>query len=78
MIHGDDFISAGGERELLDLKAGLEKEFEITTSMVGPSATDNKELKVLNRTIKYHDWGIEYQPDPRHAEIIVKELKLED
>eukprot|EP00973_Karenia_brevis_P035574 4905582-Karenia_brevis.AAC.1 len=54
----------------------LEKEFEISTEIIGPELDDKKQLKVLNRIITYTQDGIEYEPDPRHAEIIVQELGL--
>ena len=33
-------------------------------------------MRVLNRTLRWTDSGITYEPDQRHAEIIVKELNL--
>ena len=42
------------------------------------SSGDEKELKVLNRIIRYTDQGIELEADLRHAELIVKQLGLEE
>ena len=77
MVHGDDFISVGDEESLRTMQRHLESEFEITTTVIGPEAKDQKEARVLNRTIRFTAEGIEYQPDPRHAEIIIRDLKLE-
>ena len=33
-------------------------------------------MRVLNRTVRWTDSGITYEPDQRHAEIIIKELHL--
>ena len=42
--------------------------------MVGPDSGDSKELKVLNRIIRYTPEGIRYEADPRHAEILIQTL----
>ena len=33
-------------------------------------------MKLLNRVVGWHTWGLSYEADPRHAEIIIRELKL--
>ena len=77
MVHGDDLVSAGTDNSLKWMQKIVEAAFEISTTVIGPEATDKKQVKVLNRTITYTGTGIEYEPDPRHAEIIVKDLGLE-
>ena len=44
--------------------------------MIGPDKTDNKELRILNRIIRYTEKGIELEVDLRHAELIVAQLGL--
>eukprot|EP00973_Karenia_brevis_P096115 12430674-Karenia_brevis.AAC.1 len=78
MVHGDDFVSAGGKEDLKWMSERLTEQFEISTEIIGPEERDKKQLKVLNRFITYTSEGIEYESDPRHAEIIVKELGLEE
>ena len=36
----------------------------------GSGKDDQKELRVLNRIIRYRPEGIAYEADPRHAEIL--------
>eukprot|EP00973_Karenia_brevis_P054149 7522920-Karenia_brevis.AAC.1 len=67
MIHGDDFISTGGDADLRWMKKILETKFEISTNIIGPGERDAKQAKVLNRTITYTTSGIQYEADPRHA-----------
>ena len=43
---------------------------------MGAGPDDVKEVKVLNKVIRYTDAGIELEADPRHAEIILRELQL--
>ena len=35
-----------------------------------------QEIRVLNRTLRWTDKGIEYEPDQRHAEIVIKQMEL--
>ena len=50
-------------------------------AMLGPEACDDKEIKILNRYIQWRtDTSpprIEYDADPRHAELIARSLSLE-
>ena len=78
MVHGDDFISTGPASSLKWLEKALSAEFKIKTNLIGPDKGDDKELKVLNRIIRYTDNGLELEADLRHAEIIVKQLGLEE
>ncbi len=34
-------------------------------------------MKMLNRIVRITEFGIEYEADPRHAELVVKMMKLE-
>ena len=55
----------------------LEK-LKIKTNNIGPDAKDEKDLKILNRIIRYTKEGIELEADLRHAELIVSQLGLEN
>ena len=50
-------------------------------AILGACRDDAKEVRILNRYARWNSHGerswIEYQPDPRHAELIVKSLNLE-
>ena len=51
-------------------------------AILGPDASDDKHTTILNRLITYHvvkgggQYYITMDPDPRHAEILVRELGL--
>ncbi len=76
MVHGDDYLSVGAETELIWMKTELEQEFEVKTEIIGPTPQQAKELKVLNRIIRYGEHSIQYEPDPRHAELIISEMGM--
>ena len=52
------------------------------TGSCGPDGHDGKDMVILNRVIRYvkdeERPRVEYEPDMRHADIIVKELGLEN
>ena len=78
MVHGDDFVSTATGASLKWFEDMLHKSFKIKTDLIGPGKDDKKELKVLNRIIKYTNEGIELEADLRHADLIVKQLGLEN
>ena len=43
---------------------------------MGPDKEDNKEIKILNRIIRYTQSGIELEAELRHSELIVAQLGL--
>ena len=44
--------------------------------MLGPHNADNQEVRVLNRIIRWTPACFKYEADPRHAELITRELGL--
>ena len=53
LCHGDDFCVVAGRKHLQIFSKVLEKRFEVKQNgHIGFSASDAKELKILNRTIK--------------------------
>ena len=78
LVHGDDYVSVAGEAQLKWLEKELEKAYEIKTSLVGKAKSMSKEVRVLNRIIRWTPQGWEYEADQRHGEIIVRETEMED
>ena len=77
-VHGDDFTSTGSTRSLLWLKAQFEERFEVTAKLLGPELGQEHEVRVLNRVLRWEPSGLVYEPDQRHAEVIIRELGLEN
>ena len=77
-VHGDDFTCAGSTADLRWLKSKMEEKYEIACEVLGPEAGQQKEIRVLNRVIRWEDDGLAYEPDQRHAEIVIKDLGLEE
>ena len=68
-VHVYDFASGGVKKELVWLDNTLGKELSIKTEILGPDAEEVKEVRVLNRDIKWEKTGITWEADPRHAEM---------
>ena len=78
-VQGDDYVSTGMPESLHWLRKALGKKFTVKTQTLGPGKEDQTQIKILNRIVTWHNTdGISYEADPRHVEIIMKQLQLED
>ena len=76
-VHGDDFTIAGPKSDIDWLKKQMEGKYELTeTGRIGPGRDDGRELKVLNRIVRWGPEGLEYEADPRQGERLVADLGL--
>ena len=76
MIHGDDFAAVGDEKDFIDVEKALTDKYKIKTERLGSGPSDSKEIRVLNKVLRYTDQGLELEADPRHAEMIIRDLEL--
>ena len=76
-VHGDDFTISGPEQSLDWLKTFLQARWDVKATILGPESHHAQEVRVLNRSIRWTARGIEYEADPRHRQVILKELGLE-
>ena len=75
LVHGDDFLAAGEESALKQFKEQLAKEWKIKHTHIGEAEHLGKHMRVLNRIVRIHPRrGITIEPDPRHAEILIRDL----
>ena len=77
-LHGDDFASVGHRAALKSFLPKLESRFEIKTSVIGTGVGEVREARVLNRILRIAELGWGYEPDQRHADMIVEQLGLKD
>ena len=75
LVHGDDFLAAGEESALKQFKEQLAEEWKIKHTHIGEAEHLGKHMRVLNRIVRIHPRrGITIEPDPRHAEILIRDL----
>lgn len=79
VVYGDDFTILGAEHHLDWLKNQIKEVYEIDfKARLGPHDGDTKVVRLLTRIIEWKHDGIYMEADPRHAEIIVEHLQLEN
>ena len=72
MVHGDDFISSGKEKDLLWMRGELEKRFKISTKVLGERPGMVSEVKVLKRILTWVPGkGIAYEANPKHVKEMI-------
>ena len=55
------------------------KHYELTEAhRLGPGKQDDKEARVLNRLVRWTNQGLEYEADPRQAEKLLRDLRLDE
>ena len=52
----------------------VEASFQVKIEIIGPDPGQQREARVLNRVIRWEETGITWEPDPRHAEIMVEQM----
>ena len=77
VVHGDDFTFCAASADLDWIEALLPKWFEVKVrARLGPDERDDKEVVILGRLVRWTSWGISYEADPRHRELVLQELGL--
>ena len=75
VVHGDDFVFAGPAGELNWVRAMMAECFLTkVVGRLGGGAGEVRELRILNRVVRWAADGLRYEADPRHAEIVVRGL----
>ena len=78
VVHGDDFTFVGFKKDLLEVKSEMEKWYELKLrGILGDESGDDKEIVILNRTLKWRGGIIEYEADTHHVDEIIKQVGLE-
>jgi hypothetical protein len=75
MVHGDDFVFVGPDEDLEWAEKVMEESFLIKrVGKLGGDTGDDNEIRILNRVLRWTEAGIKYEADPRHAEILAREV----
>ena len=77
VVHGDDFTALGTDSGLDWFQKVLSDAFEVEArGRLGTSPQDQQEVRILNRLTRVTPRGYEWEPDPRHAELIIQHMGL--
>ena len=74
VVHRDDFTILGWEHALDWFWKTISEKFKSKhRGRIGPAQSDNKEMRILNRIVKWSSEGLTYEADQRHVEICLEE-----
>ena len=77
-VHGDDLTTVGSKEDLDWFKTELSKLYELKElHKLCLGLADDKDSTVLNRVVRWTADGLEYEADPRQAEKLLRDLKLD-
>ncbi len=78
VVYGNDYVVVGLTDVLLDLETELAKHLSMTRKVsIRHEEGDDKGGRILNRIISLEDDWLLWEADPRHVEMIIRELCLE-
>lgn len=75
VVHGDDSVFSGPTPQLAWVKGKVARRFLVKTMQIfagGPD--DQREIRILNRVVRWELGGLTYESDPLHAEILRQSL----
>ena len=79
VVHGDDFTFCGFDEDLDWIENLMMSWFEVKVrARLGPDKSDDSEVTILGRTVRWKDWGIEYEADPRHRSEVLNYFGFND
>ena len=79
LVHGDDFLVLADAEGQAFMRKVLSERYEYRCDgVIGEGANDH--LTILNRIVSYDKktGAVTYEADPRHAEMIIRQLNLQD
>ena len=78
VVHGDDFTFCGYGDDLKWITKMMESWFEIKVrAVLGDDESDDKEATILGRTVRWKDWGIEYEADHKHRKLLLERFGMD-
>ena len=75
MTHGADFVLTGPTKKLMEFERKMTSVYPIKAKILGYGSP--KSIKTLNRRLHWGQGGVVHQHDPRHVDVLVKDLGLE-
>ena len=73
VVLGDDFTFCGVEKDSFWIRDLLKSWFDIKVrAILGSDGDDDEEVTILGRIVRWRDWGVEYEADPKHRNIVLE------
>ena len=72
VVHGDDFVFVGVDRDLDFVLRVLKENYELKDrGRLGSGDHDKREVDMLGRKIRWHQWGLTWKGDERHMKMVI-------
>ena len=75
MTQGDGFVLTGPTKKLMEFGRKMTGVYRIKAKIISYGSSES--INTLNRRLRWSRRGIVYQHDPRHVDVLVKDLGLE-
>ena len=75
LTHGDDFVLTRPTKKLMEFARKMTSVYPIKAKII--NYRSSKSIKTLNWRLHKRKRGIDYQHDPRHVDVLVKDLGSE-
>ena len=76
-VHGDDFLAVADLDQIKWIEEQLKSEYGTKAEVLGPEQELSKEIKILNRSIRWCGDKLENEADSRHADLIIEECEVQ-
>ena len=77
-VHGDDFVGVGSLGHIRWIMEILDNSFEAKHKVMGNDEHLLKELRILNRTVKWNPTGLTIEPDSKHVRVLLEEMNMNE
>ena len=75
----DDFTFCGEGDDLDWITVKMKEWFEIKVrAVLGPEEKDDKEVVILGRTVRWRSWGIEWEADEKHRNLLMERFGYDE
>ena len=79
VVHGDDFTTLGLDEDIDWFEGKLQESFEIKIrGRLGEGCKGPQEIRILNRVVSIDESGLSYEADPRHCDLLMSSLALDE
>ena len=79
VVHGDDFTFVGDDESLDWIESSMKKWYDVKVrARLGPDDHDDREASLLGRIVRWEDWGITCEADPKYRRLVMQALGLEE
>ena len=77
VVHGDDFTFTGDQKGLEWVELLMKKWYKVKVcARLGPEKYDDKEATLLGRMVRWLDWGISCESDPKYRKYVMESMAL--